>query len=47
MTTIHSTAIVDPGAHLAADVEVGPYAVIGPGIQVDSGTRIGAHTVIR
>lgn len=44
---IHPTAIIDPGAQLAADVEVGPYAVIGPEVCVDAGTRIGAHTVVR
>jgi UDP-N-acetylglucosamine acyltransferase len=33
---IHPTAIVHPGASLAADVEVGPYTI----------TRIGAHAVI-
>ena len=43
---IHSTAIVDPSAQLAADVDVGPYAVIGQGVYVDTGTRIGAHTMI-
>ncbi len=44
---IHPTAIIDPGAQLAADVEVGPYTVIGPEVCVDAGTRIGAHTVVR
>ncbi len=43
---IHSTAIVDPSAQLAASVDVGPYAVIGQGVYVDTGTRIGAHTMI-
>lgn len=46
MTTIHATAIVDPGAELAATVTVGPYAVIGAGVQVGEGTTIGAHCVI-
>ena len=26
---IHPTAVIDPGAELAADVRVGPYSVIG------------------
>jgi acyl-[acyl carrier protein]--UDP-N-acetylglucosamine O-acyltransferase len=29
MGLIHATALVDPQAELAADVTVGPYAVIG------------------
>lgn len=43
---IHSTAIVDPKADLADDVEVGPYSIIGPGVKIDSGTRVGPHVVI-
>jgi UDP-3-O-[3-hydroxymyristoyl] glucosamine N-acyltransferase len=37
---------VSAGATLAADVEVGPYAVIGDGVRVGAGSRIGAHVVI-
>jgi UDP-N-acetylglucosamine acyltransferase len=44
---IHATALVDPGAELAADVEIGPFAVIGPGVHIGSGTRVGPHAVIR
>jgi UDP-N-acetylglucosamine acyltransferase len=43
---IHATAIVDPGAELGSDVEVGPYAVIGSGVRIGDGTRVGAHAVI-
>lgn len=43
---IHPTAIVHPGASLAADVEVGPYTIIGEHVEIGSGTRIGAHAVI-
>jgi UDP-N-acetylglucosamine acyltransferase len=43
---IHPTAIVHPGASLAADVEVGPYTIIGEHVEVGAGTRIGAHAVI-
>ena len=43
---VHPTAIVDPGARLAAGVEVGPYSVIGPGVEVGEGTWIGAHVVL-
>lgn len=46
MTTIHSTAIVDPGAAIDASVEIGPYAVIGPDVVIGRGTKIGAHVVI-
>lgn len=46
MATIHPTAIVDPGAELAASVTVGPYAVIGAGVRVGEGTTIGSHVTI-
>ena len=46
MASIHSTAIVDARAELAASVSVGPYAVIGPDVRVGEGTTIGAHCVI-
>lgn len=43
---IHPTAIIHPGAQLATDVEVGPYAVIGEHVKIGRGTKIGAHAVI-
>jgi UDP-N-acetylglucosamine acyltransferase len=43
---IDPRAIVSPKAELAADVEVGPYTVIGDGVTVGAGTWIGPHTVI-
>lgn len=44
---IHPTAIVDAGARLAHDVEVGPYAVIGSDVEIGTGTTVGAHSVIK
>jgi len=44
---IHATAIVDEGANLAPDVEVGPYAVIERGVTVGAGSVIAAHAVLR
>jgi UDP-N-acetylglucosamine acyltransferase len=46
MSRIHPTAIVDPGAELASDVEVGPYSIIGPHVRVGAGTTIASHVVI-
>lgn len=43
---IHATAIIDNGARIDDNVEIGPYAVIGPHVSIASGTRVGAHTVI-
>ncbi len=43
---IHSTAIIHPGAELAQDVEVGPYAVIGANVKIGKGTIVGPHAVV-
>jgi UDP-N-acetylglucosamine acyltransferase len=42
----HPTAIIHPGARLAADVSVGPYSVIGEHVTIGAGTAVGAHCVI-
>ncbi len=46
MAHLHPTAIVHPGAELAADVTVGPYVVIGEHVRIGAGTTVGPHTVI-
>ena len=43
---IHHTAIVDAGAELAEDVQVGPYAVIEADVIVDAGTVIGPYAIV-
>jgi UDP-N-acetylglucosamine acyltransferase len=55
---IHPTAVVDPAAKLADDVEVGPLSFVGPGVELGPGvvvanqvsvtglTRVGARTRI-
>ncbi|KPK20339.1 MAG: UDP-N-acetylglucosamine acyltransferase [Betaproteobacteria bacterium SG8_41] len=43
---LHPTAIIDPRAQLAQDVEVGPYSVIGPDVVIGPGCWIGPHAVI-
>jgi UDP-N-acetylglucosamine acyltransferase len=42
---VHKTAIVHRQAELG-DVEIGPYAVVGPGVQLQDGVVIDAHVVI-
>jgi len=43
---IHPTAIVHSGARLAADVEVGPYCIIGEHVEIGARTQVGPHAVI-
>ena len=45
MAQVHPSAIVDPRAELAADVTVGPFCIIGPGVTVGAGSQIGSHVV--
>jgi len=43
---IHSQAIIAPGARLAKDVSVGPFSIIGAGVEIGEGTVIDSHVVI-
>ena len=46
MASIHPAALVDAGARLADDVEIGPYSIIGPHVTIGPGTRVGPHAVV-
>ena len=37
---IHPTAIVDPAARIARSADIGPYAIIGAGVEIGERTRI-------
>lgn len=43
---IHPAAIVDSRAVIAADVEIGPYSVVGPEVTIGERTRLQSHVVI-
>ena len=45
-TTIHPTALVDSHAHIGAEVEIGPYAVIDGGVTLRRGVKVLAHAII-
>ena len=44
---IHHTAIIDPEARIGVCVEIGPYAVIGAGVEVGDRSTIESHAVIK
>lgn len=44
---ISKHAIIDPKATLAKNVEVGPWTIIGPDVEIEEGTWIASHVVIR
>lgn len=43
---IHSTAIVDPSARVAESAEIGPYCIVGAGVEVGARTRLMAHVFL-
>ncbi len=45
-TQIHPTAIIYPGAKLAAGVSVGPHSVIGSDVHIKENTKIGCFCLI-
>ena len=45
-TTIHETAVVDPAAVLGENVTVGPFSVVGPKVELGSGTVLHSHVVV-
>lgn len=43
---IHPAAIVDPGARIAESAEIGPYCVIGAGVEIGARTVLKAHVFL-
>ncbi len=44
---IDAKAVVDLNAEIAEGVTIGPFSIIGPEVQIDSGTVIGPHVIIK
>jgi UDP-N-acetylglucosamine acyltransferase len=43
---IHSTAIVDPSARVAASAEIGPYCIVGADVEIGARTTLMAHVFL-
>jgi UDP-N-acetylglucosamine acyltransferase len=43
---IHPSAIVEDGAVLGADVEIGPFCLVGSRVKLGDGVRLSAHVVV-
>jgi UDP-N-acetylglucosamine acyltransferase len=43
---IHKTAIIDPDAKISSNVEIGPYTIIGPNVEIEDGVSIQSHVNI-
>jgi UDP-N-acetylglucosamine acyltransferase len=46
MSRIHQTALIDPAAKIADDVEIGPFSIVGPKVTIGEGSWIGPHVVL-
>ncbi len=44
--SIHPTAIIESGAELGADVQIGAYAFVGTGVQLGAGTQLHHHASV-
>ena len=44
--SIHPTAIIESGAELGADVQIGAYACVGTGVQLGAGTQLPHHASV-
>ena len=47
MARIHPTAIIHDGATIADDVEIGPYCVVEPDVEIGAACRLREHVIIR
>ena len=43
---VHPTAIVEPGAELAEDVEVGPFCIVGANVKLAADVKLISHVVV-
>jgi UDP-N-acetylglucosamine acyltransferase len=43
---IHPSAVVEPGAQLGADADIGPFAYVGAGVTLGDGTRLHHHASV-
>ncbi|MCK5850894.1 MAG: acyl-ACP--UDP-N-acetylglucosamine O-acyltransferase [Kiritimatiellae bacterium] len=46
MTSIHPTAVIEDGAIIGEDVEIGPYSVIGPNVVIGDRVKLMPHVVV-
>ena len=44
--SFHSSAIINPGAEIADDVEIGPFTVVEDDVRIAAGCKIGSHVLL-
>ena len=40
---IHKTSIIDKNAKISSNVEIGPYCIVGPNVEINEGTKLHSH----
>ena len=43
----HSSSIIDPSAVIHESVEIGPFCLIGPEVEIDAETKIESHVILK
>jgi len=46
MSKIHPSAVIDPLAKIADDVEIGPFCAVGPNVEIGSGCKLIAQCYV-
>lgn len=47
MRNIHPTSLVDENAALGDDVQIGPFCIIGPNVEIGDGTVLHSHITVQ
>lgn len=43
---IHSSAVIEPGAKIGADVEIGPFCYVANDVEIGNGCQLSAHVTL-
>ena len=43
---IHETATIDPKAKISTNVQIGPYCVVGPNVEIDEEVILQSHVPV-
>ncbi len=46
MTQVHPSAVVEPGAELGDDVQIGPFCLVESGVVIGAGTKLESHASV-
>ena len=44
---IHPSSIIDPSAKIASSVDIGPFCLIGPNVEIGEDTKVESHVILK